>query len=102
MPPIELDPAKRSRSDDGGGGGGGGESKPSGGGGDGGHSGGARAPLVEPPLPMRDDPDGSGEKVLDHEAHARMFPGGAVMTMKGLNVSTTLCLCIILIQVWCM
>ena len=87
MPPIELDPAKRSRSDDGGGG----ESKPSGGVGDGGHSGGARAPLVEPPLPMRDDPDGSGEKVLDHEAHARMFPGGAVMTMKGPNVSTTLC-----------
>lgn len=85
MPPIELDAAKRSRGD-------GGERNPSGGGSVGGGGRGIEGedPGVsrdQPPLPMCDDPSGSGKKIVDQKAYARMFPGGAVVTMKGFSVS---------------
>lgn len=40
----------------------------------------------EPPMPMKKD--ANGKKVVDKEAHARMFPGGAVLMMKNFQVRT--------------
>lgn len=39
----------------------------------------------EPPMPMKKD--GHGKKVVDKQAHARMFPGGAVLMMKNFQAS---------------
>lgn len=87
MPPIELDAPKRPRGD-------GGERNPSGGGGAGGGWGATEGEdpgtcRDQPPLPMCDDPRRSGKQIVDQKAYARMFPGGAVVTMKGFSVSFT-------------
>ncbi|CBJ26983.1 hypothetical protein Esi_0051_0073 [Ectocarpus siliculosus] len=44
------------------------------------------APVVEPPKPMKEFPPGSGKMVLDELAHARMYPGGAVLNMKSFKL----------------
>lgn len=44
------------------------------------------AAAEEPPMPMKKD--ANGKKIVDKEAHARMFPGGAVLVMKNFQVRT--------------
>lgn len=46
----------------------------------------APAPAPEPPKPMKKFPPGSGQMVLDEEAHQRMYPGGAVLNIKAFKV----------------
>lgn len=41
---------------------------------------------AEPPLPMREDPPGSGKMVIDTEAYAKMFPGGALVHLATFQV----------------